>query len=208
MKIVKQVNQEHYEFKKYVTKLRWISMWHQLDELMRLRPERVLEIGPGPGLLKATAAQFGVSVETLDLDADLNPDHEGSVTNMPFPEQSFDVVCAFQVLEHLPYEMALEGYREMRRVSRGNLLISLPDAKLVRRYAGYFPKIGKIDWLVPRPFTRPKRHEFDGQHHWELNKRDYPLERIMSDFSDNESVIRTYRVQEIPYHRYFVITPK
>lgn len=76
MKIVKQVNQEHYEFKKYVTKLRWISMWHQLDELMRLRPERVLEIGPGPGLLKATAAQFGVSVETLDLDADLNPDHE------------------------------------------------------------------------------------------------------------------------------------
>ncbi len=203
-----QVERSHYEFQKYVGKPRWISMWHQLDELMRLRPEKVLEIGPGPGLFKATAAQFGITVETLDLDANLNPDHVGSVTDMPFEQDSFDVVCAFQVLEHLPYEMSLKGYREMRRVSRGNLLISLPDTKLVWRYAGYIPKIGGFDWLMPRPFAKPKQHEFDGEHHWELNKRDYPLDRIMGDFSDDEIVIRTYRVQENPYHRFFVITPK
>ncbi|MGO4917645.1 class I SAM-dependent methyltransferase [Pseudogemmobacter sp. W21_MBD1_M6] len=204
----KQVEKSHYEFQKYVGKPRWISMWHQLDELMRLSPEQVLEIGPGPGLFKAVAGQFGLHVETMDLAADLNPDHVGSVTDMPFEDNSFDVVCAFQVLEHLPYEMALEGYREMRRVSRGNVLISLPDAKLVWRYAGYIPKIGKIDWLMPRPFAKPKQHEFDGQHHWEINKRDYPLERIMADFSDQDSVIHTYRIKENSFHRFFVITPK
>ena len=208
MTLEKQVNKEHYTFQKYVGKPRWTSMWHQLDELMRLSPERVLEIGPGPGLFKAVAGQFGVRVETLDLAADLNPDHVGSVTDMPFEDNSFDVVCAFQVLEHLPYELALEGYREMRRVSRGNLLISLPDVKLVWRYAGYIPKIGAFDRLVTRPFAKPRQHEFDGEHHWELNKRDYPLERIMADLSDEDSVIRTYRVNENPYHRFFVITPK
>lgn len=204
----KQVEKSHYEFQKYVGKPRWTSMWHQLDELMRLSPERVLEIGPGPGVLKKLAGQFGLHVETLDLAADLNPDHVGSVTDMPFEDNSFDVVCAFQVLEHLPYELALQGYREMRRVSRGNLLISLPDAKLVWRYAGYIPQLGKFDWLMPRPFAKPKQHKFDGEHHWELNKRDYPLELIMADFSADDSVIRTYRVQENPYHRFFVITPK
>jgi SAM-dependent methyltransferase len=204
----KQVEKSHYEFQKYVDKLRSVSMWHQLDELMRLRPGKVLEIGPGPGLFKATAAQFGISVETLDLDPNLNPDHVGSVTEMPFEDNSFDVICAFQVLEHLPYDLALKGYREMRRVSRGNLLISLPDAKLVWRYAGYIPIIGKIDKLMPRPFAKPKQHEFDGEHHYEINKRDYPLKRIIADFSDEDSVIRTYRVKENPYHRFFVITPK
>ncbi|MEO1903426.1 MAG: methyltransferase domain-containing protein [Alcanivorax sp.] len=208
MALKKQVSKDHYHFQKYVGKPRWISMWHQLNELVNLRPERVLEIGPGPGLFKAMAAPFGIRVETLDLASDLNPDHVASVTDMPFDEGSFDVVCAFQVLEHLPYELALEGYREMRRVSRGNLLISLPDAKLVWRYVGYIPKFGKIDRLVTRPFAKPKQHEFDGEHHWEINKRDYPLERIIADFGADDSQIRTYRVQENPYHRFFIITPK
>lgn len=204
----KQVEKYHYEFKKYVSKPRWISMWHQLDELMRMRPERVLEIGPGPGVLKTAAGLFGVHVETLDLASDLNPDHVGSITDMPFKDNSFDVVCAFQVLEHLPYEKALEGYREMRRVSRGRLLISLPDAKLVWRYAGYIPKLGKFDWLMTRPFAWPKKHNFDGEHYWEINKRDYPLNRIIEDITTGDSQIRTYRVRENPYHRFFVITPK
>jgi hypothetical protein len=127
---------------------------------------------------------------------------------MPFEDNSFDVVCAFQVLEHLPYELALRGYREMRKVNRGNVLISLPDAKLVSRYAGYIPKFGNIDRLWARPFARLKKHEFNGEHHWEINKRDYPLERSMSDLRSDNTQIRTYRVKENPYHRFFKISPK
>lgn len=75
MPIEKQVEKSHSEFQRYVGRQRWISMWHQLDELMHLRPERVLEIGPGSGLLKVVAGQSAVRVDTLDLIADLNPDH-------------------------------------------------------------------------------------------------------------------------------------
>jgi protein-L-isoaspartate O-methyltransferase len=75
----KQVDKSHYEFGKYVPKPRWASMWHQLDEVIKLNPERVLEIGPGPGLFKALAGAMGIHVETLDLDPDLKPDHAASV---------------------------------------------------------------------------------------------------------------------------------
>ncbi|HFE37487.1 MAG TPA: class I SAM-dependent methyltransferase, partial [Gammaproteobacteria bacterium] len=133
MSETKQVNKEHYEFQRYLSKARWNSVWHQLDEVIRLQPESVLEIGPGPGVFKNMATLFGVKVETLDIDPELMPDHVGSVTALPFEDNSYDVVCAFQILEHLPYDVALRAFNEIVRVSRSHVVISLPDAKPVWR---------------------------------------------------------------------------
>jgi predicted SAM-dependent methyltransferase len=200
----KQVDKSHYEFQRYMSKARWNSVWHQLDEVIRLKPERVLEIGPGPGLFKAAAGLFGLAVETLDLDPELKPDHVGSATALPFADSSFDVVCAFQMLEHLSYEGALQAFREMTRVSRGHVIISLPDVKLVWRYLFYLPKIGSFDWLLPRPFAWAKIHRFDGQHFWEINKRGYQLDKVLRDFGGAAEILTTYRVSENPYHRFIV----
>jgi predicted SAM-dependent methyltransferase len=187
-----------------MSKARWNSVWHQLDEVIRLKPESVLEIGPGPGLFKTSATLFGLKVETFDIDPDLNPDHVGSATALQFADDSFDVVCAFQTLEHLPYATALQAFAEMTRVSRGYVVISLPDAKLVWRYLFYLPKIGKFDWLLTRPFARMKKHRFDGQHYWEINKRGYLLKKVIRDLSASAEVFSTYRVKENPYHRFIV----
>ena len=93
----RQVDSGHYKFEKYVSKSRWASMWHQLDEVVKLGPENVLEIGPGPGLFKAVAACFGVNVETLDLDPDLNPDHVGSVLDgFPFVWRARETSTSFR----------------------------------------------------------------------------------------------------------------
>jgi len=45
----KQVDKSIYEFNRYMTKERWSSVWYQLNEVQRLKPEKVLEVGPGPG---------------------------------------------------------------------------------------------------------------------------------------------------------------
>ena len=171
----KQVDKSHYEFHRYLSKARWNSLWHQLDEVIRLRPENVLEIGPGPGLFKHTALLFGIKVETLDLDPDLKPDHVGSAMALPFALNTYDVVCAFQMLEHLPYENALLAFREMVRVSRRHVIISLPDSETVWRYQFHIPKLGEFDMLVPRPSIGTRKHKFDGEHFWEISKKDYPL---------------------------------
>ncbi|MEF2072041.1 class I SAM-dependent methyltransferase [Consotaella aegiceratis] len=208
MNEAKQVDKSHYGFQRYMSKARWNSVWHQLDEVIRLKPERVLEIGPGPGLFKATAGLFGLAVETLDIDPELKPDHVGSATALPFADNSFDVVCAFQMLEHLPYDVALQAFREMTRVSRGHVIISLPDAKPVWRYVFYLPKIGNFDWLMRRPFARAEAHRFDGEHHWEINKRGHIVDDVLKDLDRIAPTSRSYRVKEMPYHRFIISNTK
>jgi ubiquinone/menaquinone biosynthesis C-methylase UbiE len=126
----KQVDKSHYEFYSYMAKTRWASVWHQVDEVLSFKPQSVLEVGPGPGVFKAVLGRFGPDVKTLDLDPDLSPDYMASADSMPFDDKAFDVVCAFQMLEHVPYEKSLEIFREMVRVARKGVVISLPDAEV------------------------------------------------------------------------------
>jgi hypothetical protein len=200
----KQVDFNHYQFDRYMSKERWISVWHQLDEIQKLRPETVLEIGPGAGLFKSVAATFGIRVETLDLDPDLKPDYIGSATAIPLPDARFDVVCAFQMLEHLPYEVSLQAFAEMVRISAKHVVISLPDALDVWRYQIHIPGLGLKYFLFPRPRLRTQRHEFDGQHYWEINTRGFSLSRVVLDFEKLIRLVTTYRVPDNPYHRFFV----
>ncbi|MDA3876553.1 MAG: methyltransferase domain-containing protein [Halothiobacillus sp.] len=205
----KQVDKAHYEFSRYVDKRRWASMWHQLDEVVRLKPEKVLEIGPGPGIFKATAISVGLTVETLDIDPELNPDHVASVFEMPFDDGAFDVVCAFQMLEHLPYEKSLEAFREMTRVARTGVVISLPDAKTLWPMSIYVPKIGNVHFFIPRPRLFPQKHIFDGEHCWEINKKGFSLRKIVEEFVVlGWSLEKTFRVSENPYHRFFIFIPR
>jgi hypothetical protein len=200
----KQVHAAHYKFTRYMSKGRWSSVWHQLDEVIRLRPEKVLEIGPGPGVFKHMARLFGIRVESLDLDPDLKPDHVGSVMALPFADASYDVVCAFQTLEHLPYGAALDAFAEIVRVSRRHVIISLPDAKPVLQFRFNVPKFGTSNLLFPLPFLRSKKHSFDGEHYWEINKHSYDLAFVTNDLGKLCTLVKTYRVFENPYHRFFV----
>lgn len=202
----KQVDKSHYEFGKYMHKRRWASMWHQLDEVIKLNPERVLEVGPGPGLFKAAAGVMGVRVETLDLDPELEPDHVASVFDMPFADSAFDVVCAFQVLEHLPFERSQEAFQEMARVANKAVVISLPDAATRWPMSFHVPMIGAVKFSIPKPRLAAPRHEFDGEHYWEINKAGYPLKRVTDAFLNAGPVrlARTFRVHEHAYHRFFV----
>jgi SAM-dependent methyltransferase len=207
----KQVEKEHYDFSRYMSKKRWCSVWHQLDEVLKLQPERVLEVGPGPGLFKSVAQSFGLTIVTLDIAEDLCPDIVASATNIPAADDSYDVVCSFQMLEHLPFEMSLDAFHEMARVAKSHIIISLPDAEVRWPYSFYVPKIGSKTVLLKRPRLKVRDHEFDGEHYWEVNKKGFELEFILSNllsFAEEFSLTKTYRVPENPYHRFFVFDRK
>ena len=163
----KQIDKSHYEFHNCISQDRWISLWYQLSEVRSLKPRSVLEVGPGPGLLKTFAKNCGVSVETVDIDPELRPDCVASATSLPFSENAYGCVCAFQMLEHLPYRESVKALAEMVRVADDYVLISLPDAKVLWTYSLYFPKIGQVAFHFPRPrlFDPPKEllepHFFD-----------------------------------------------
>jgi hypothetical protein len=188
-----------------MTKERWNSVWYQLDEITRIKPKSVLEIGPGAGYLKSILSGEGIDVQTADIAADLEPDHLVDIQSLPFSNKSFDIVCAFQVLEHMPLVEALRGLSHMARVARRAVLISLPDSRQVWRYQFQIPKLGELRYLINRPFVKNKEHVFDGEHYWEINKPGYELDSLCAKFSTIESLrlIKTYRPYENPTHRFF-----
>jgi len=44
------------------------------------------------------------------------------------------------------------------------------------------------------------------QHHWEIGKAGYPLRKMMIEMQNaGFEINKTYRVFEMPYHRFFVL---
>jgi ubiquinone/menaquinone biosynthesis C-methylase UbiE len=86
--------------------------------------KEVLEAGCGTGLILERLARFARRAEGFDLSPGMLEKatarglsvREGSVTEIPFESGSFDVVCSFKVLAHVPdIRLALA---EMVRVTR------------------------------------------------------------------------------------------
>jgi ubiquinone/menaquinone biosynthesis C-methylase UbiE len=201
-----QLEPFHYYRIGYDTKNRWNSYWHQINEILLLKPETVLEVGIGNGLVANYLKQSGLDITTLDIDEKLNPDYTGSVLGIPFPDESFEVVACFEVLEHLPYEDVPKALREIRRVSKLYVVLSLPDTGKAYRVYIQIPKIGEFRKLIPLPRLRAPIHKFDGEHYWEIGKAGYPLEKITDHIRNAGFELRkTYRAFEMPYHRFFVL---
>ncbi len=94
---------------------------------------RILDVGCGTGANLEMLAQFGES-EGVDVSDDALEfckakglkAHKGLAESLPFQDESFDVVTALDVVEHLDDDVA--GLREMHRVlkSDGRTLIFVP----------------------------------------------------------------------------------
>jgi len=125
---------------------------------------------------------------------------------MPFPEGSYEVVACYEVLEHLPFEDFSKALREIHRVSRLHAVLSLPDCTRAYRLDVQIPKIGDFKILIPLPCLKARLHRFDGQHLWEIGKAGYPLQKVMNEMRKiGFEIKKTYRVFEMPYHRFFIL---
>lgn len=201
-----QVRPDHYFNESYDRKERFISYWHQIDEVISLKPKKILEVGIGNGFVSRYLRKKGLDVTTLDIVKELKPSVAGSVLSMPFTNKSLDVVTCYEVLEHLPYVDFTNALKEIGRVSREHVVLSLPDVTTVYRINIELPRIRPIKKLIPHPFHRPTQHAFDGEHCWEMGKSGYPLKRIEFDIRQSGlNIIKTYRVFEFYYHRFFLL---
>ena len=205
-KMKSQIEPNHYFNVSYDSKERFISYWHQINEIIKLEPEKVLEIGIGNGFVSKYLKERGVNVITLDIDKKLNPDKIGSVLNIPFTDSSFDVVSCYELLEHLPYENFYQAVSEIFRVSKSYSVLSLPDKNRVCRFYIQIHKIVISKKLLPLPRLNAPIHKFDGEHYWEIGKARYPLSKITKDIQRaGFKIEKTYRIFENPYHRFFIL---
>ena len=107
-----------YRFYQYDYQERWVSYWYQIDEVLKLRPGILLEIGIGSKTVSDYLKKQGLKVKTLDINKDLRPDFIANVISMPLANNSFDVVLCAEILEHLPFEDCEKALLELKRVCR------------------------------------------------------------------------------------------
>ncbi len=201
-----QVDHSHYDDLEYNDKGRFNSFWHQIDSIVRLKTGSVLEIGTGSGFVNFVLKKNGIEVTTIDIDKDLNPDIVSSVLSMPLKDGSFDAALCGQVLEHLPYENFIPALKEIRRVVRKHLVLSLPDLHRVYRFNLQLPLLGEIKFLYPIPRLRPINWKFNGEHYWNISCKNYSLARIKKDIQDSGFIVEnTFCVFEMPWHRFFIL---
>jgi len=199
-----QVPKEHYRFESYTDFDRWASYYFQIREILALQPASMLEVGTGDGFLgRFVKSATGIAYHSLDIASDLEPEIVGSVEAIPLRDGAVDVVVAFEVLEHLPFEGFVPALREMRRVTRSHVFISLPHFGPRPKVALKVPGMRELRLAAKLPF--PRAHTFHGQHYWEIGKRGYSVGRIRSVLRGMFAIQKDFLPFETQYHHFFLL---
>ena len=188
----------------YDDEKRWMSYFHQVKEVLAFKPESVLVIGKGNGLVAEYLKLSGIKVITIDVDENTKPDVIASVIKMPFKDNEFEVVLCAQVLEHLPYDDFEKSLLEIERVAKLGVVISLPHFGPAIRFLFKFPFLPEIKFMIKLPY--PKKHIFKGEHYWEIGKRGFGVGKIKGDLKKSGSfLIKDFIVFENPLHHFFIL---
>lgn len=200
-----------YQTLRYTNSKRVFSYAHQLSCVLEEDGQEILVVGPGPGMVVSMLRLMNFHVTTLDIDPDVNADVVAHVLEMPFSKNSFDIVLCCQVLEHLPFHDFDKALRLFKEVSRKAAIISLPDASRHIDLILNLPWFGKIK----KSFDYPpgKKHSWahmkDVGHFWEIGYADINLNKVKNIMTGaGWKIDRTWRVPELPWHRFFLLHHK
>ena len=199
-----QVKRSNYEFEKYSSEGRFTSYYWQLKEVIACNPQSILEVGVGDHVFGSFIKNnTHIEYTSIDIAEDLHPDVVGSILDLPFADKSFDVVCAFEVPEHLPFDQFDRAVSELCRVASIYIVISLPHFGPMLSFSVKIPFFPQIRAALKIPF--PVKHIFNGQHHWELGKLGYPASRIRNALSVRGKIVRDFVPFGNPYHHFFIL---
>lgn len=129
------------DYNEYYEKLHKFERKLSLDEENRIKTtidlipddvQSVLDVGCGDGrIINRLQGKYericGLDVSQNALEHVKTSKVKGSLENLPFLDNSFDVLICCEVLEHLPHPIFQKAIKELERVSKKYILISVPN---------------------------------------------------------------------------------
>jgi ubiquinone/menaquinone biosynthesis C-methylase UbiE len=188
------------------------AYYYQVKFITDCNPGNVLEVGIGNKTLNNILKQHRIEVTSCDFDEVLQPDVQGDIRNLPFRNNEFNIVCAFQILEHIPWEDFSKALSELSRVSAKHVIISIPYtpvcidlvikssifARLFRRWElKLFINLA----LITRKWT------YDGVHYWEMGKKNYPRSKVRKTIEQYFKIVKEKRT-DLSYQYFFMLEKK
>ncbi len=204
-----QVDKEHY-YRDYDDLMRFISYFYQIDLVKKLHPGTVLEVGIGNKTVSNYLKEFGFAVTTCDFDRSLNPDHVADIRDLPFENDSFDLVMACEVLEHIPWEDVEKALYEIHRVTKKHALISIPYHSIQIEAVLRAPFIGRISGkpyltLSLRIPRTARKEKLDKEHYWEMDRKKHSIKKVRALLEKRFRIVDEGRPALNSYHHFFVL---
>ena len=131
----------------------FFSEKHAPDIASRVRGQRVLDIGCGTGPLVGELLRRGRDAIGVDSSPEVVAEARrrygdrftvGSVTSLPYPDESVDAATLIEVVEHLDDAALDSAIREAHRVIRsgGHLVITTPNSEKLEPASRQCPDCG------------------------------------------------------------------
>jgi SAM-dependent methyltransferase len=207
-----QISKEFYLSADYDQLKQFISYYYQVRLIRQTQVRRLLEIGIGSKTLSDYLSRRNIEVVTCDINPALEPDYVADIRRLPFADGSFELIAAFEILEHLPWSEVPSALSELRRVSSRYVILSLPIFTAYFEMVLRFPLIQKIfrrqylDFFIRFPFAFFRK--CSPGHEWEIGLRGYPLRKIRNELKTQFHIVKEVRPIMQPLHRFFVLEKK
>ncbi|MCK9438560.1 class I SAM-dependent methyltransferase [Patescibacteria group bacterium] len=199
------MNQSKKYNKEYDHHSRWMSYWHQIKNIFDLEPNSIVEIGVGSGVLSEYLKKRDFNIFTLDIDNFLKPDMVCDISSQYIDGIYSDVVCAFQVLEHINLNKIETALDNICRMSKKNVVISLPQNVFSFKFYFKIPLFKSFKLLLIIPKLRKNRYFQKNGHYWEIGNIGTSKKWLIKSFKKRGfELVKSYTVFENSYHVFFV----
>lgn len=204
-----QVDTSHY-FDAKVSKSRFIMSYYQCRDVLNLNPKSILIVGVGSGLEGYYFKKLGLKVVTVDFDPSLEPDYVADVRKMPeaITTDRFDVILCSHVLEYIPFKYFDEVLRNFSKFGK-HLVLYLPPSVLQFRFnLAIQPYVSDFNLNFSLPLLFWKEYKFNGQHLWQLYRKNHPKRKLDEVINIYYDVLEEYQCPDYHYSYNWILKSK
>ena len=229
---MKQIDKSSSSYKYYTgdfqghRKNHFMSIFYQAQIPINLEDcYSMLEFGTGRNTTKALVEHFGLNHKSVDFDnIRFNPDEVSTILDYTDKNQ-YDLVAAFQVLEHNPIETIEPHLSKLRSFSKKYVYISVPYSG---RWFSWMLNINILPsrifnfssifhFVFPRKFlkkTRPteefqKREDKHNPHWWEVGDKNLSVKNFEKIIElTGLSINKKFHNEFFPYHIFYLLEIK